>query len=154
MRARPRLSPRQLPLNHFGAEELLGDIEQRCRCTACGWRRADLRPWLQQAGSTTAKCRLDDAAKGLNQRPNSVAKISFSREMDMGIRSGPLSIPARARPRSHIPSRSPRGRGHITDMNCDFRLAARIFCRSICGHHKAQNVPSVALVAAGAYSAD
>ena len=22
----------------------LRDIERRCRCTACGWRRADLRP--------------------------------------------------------------------------------------------------------------
>jgi len=31
-----------LPLNRFGADEVLGEIEQRCRCTACGWR-ADLR---------------------------------------------------------------------------------------------------------------
>jgi len=34
----------ELPLDRFRADEVLGDIEQRCRCTACGWRRADLRP--------------------------------------------------------------------------------------------------------------
>jgi len=34
----------ELPLDRFQADEVLGDIEQRCRCTACGWRRADLRP--------------------------------------------------------------------------------------------------------------
>jgi hypothetical protein len=33
-----------LPVDRFGADEALRDIEQRCRCTACGWRRADLRP--------------------------------------------------------------------------------------------------------------
>jgi hypothetical protein len=26
------------------AEEVLSDIQRRCRCTACGSRRADLRP--------------------------------------------------------------------------------------------------------------
>ena len=34
----------KLLLDRFRADELLGDIEQRCRCTICGWRRADLRP--------------------------------------------------------------------------------------------------------------
>src|SRR5689334_12842629 len=32
------------PLNVFADDESLADIERRCRCTACGWRRADLRP--------------------------------------------------------------------------------------------------------------
>jgi hypothetical protein len=30
----------KLPIDRFQAEE----IERRCRCTVCGWRRADLRP--------------------------------------------------------------------------------------------------------------
>jgi hypothetical protein len=34
----------KLPIDRFQAEEVLRDIERRCRCTACGWRRADLRP--------------------------------------------------------------------------------------------------------------
>jgi hypothetical protein len=33
-----------LPIDRFQAEEVLKDIERRCRCTVCGWRRADLRP--------------------------------------------------------------------------------------------------------------
>jgi hypothetical protein len=33
-----------LPIERFNADECLRDIERRCRCTACGWRRADLRP--------------------------------------------------------------------------------------------------------------
>jgi hypothetical protein len=33
-----------MPIDRFQAEEVLSDIERRCRCTACGWRRADLRP--------------------------------------------------------------------------------------------------------------
>jgi hypothetical protein len=32
------------PVECFGDDEALADIERRCRCTACGWRRADLRP--------------------------------------------------------------------------------------------------------------
>lgn len=33
----------------------LADIERRCRCTECGWRRADLRPdySVKQAARTT-----------------------------------------------------------------------------------------------------
>jgi hypothetical protein len=34
----------KLPIDRFQAEEVLSDIERRCRCTVCGWRRADLRP--------------------------------------------------------------------------------------------------------------
>ena len=34
----------ELPIEQFGAEETLRDIQRRCRCTVCGWRRADLRP--------------------------------------------------------------------------------------------------------------
>jgi hypothetical protein len=34
----------QLPVDRFAAEEALVDIQRRCRCTACGWKRADLRP--------------------------------------------------------------------------------------------------------------
>lgn len=30
-----------LPVDRFQADE---DIERRCRCTVCGWRRVDLRP--------------------------------------------------------------------------------------------------------------
>jgi len=52
----------KLPIDRFQAEEVLQDIERRCRCTACGWSRADLRPGLQQAAGATAECRLDDAA--------------------------------------------------------------------------------------------
>ena len=33
-----------LPVDRFADDEALADIERRCRCTACGWRRADLRP--------------------------------------------------------------------------------------------------------------
>ena len=33
-----------LPVDLFCADDTLRDIERRCRCTACGWRRADLRP--------------------------------------------------------------------------------------------------------------
>ena len=33
-----------LPIDRFHADEALKDIERRCRCTACGWRKADLRP--------------------------------------------------------------------------------------------------------------
>jgi hypothetical protein len=33
-----------LPVDRFRVDECLRDIEQRCRCTKCGWRRADLRP--------------------------------------------------------------------------------------------------------------
>jgi hypothetical protein len=33
-----------LPIDRFHAEEVLSDIERRCRCTVCGWRRVDLRP--------------------------------------------------------------------------------------------------------------
>jgi len=31
-------------LECFADGEALADIERRCRCTACGWRRADLPP--------------------------------------------------------------------------------------------------------------
>jgi len=34
----------ELPIEQFSAEETLPDIQRRCRCTKCGWRRADLRP--------------------------------------------------------------------------------------------------------------
>ena len=41
----------ELPPDRFGADEVLGDIERRCRCTACGWRRADVRPdYRRQVG--------------------------------------------------------------------------------------------------------
>jgi hypothetical protein len=33
-----------LAIDRFRADEALRDIERRCRCTACGWRRADLGP--------------------------------------------------------------------------------------------------------------
>ena len=29
----------KLPIDRFQAEEVLEDIELRCRCTVCGWRR-------------------------------------------------------------------------------------------------------------------
>jgi hypothetical protein len=34
----------KLPIDRFQAEEVLSDIERRCRRTVCGWRRANLRP--------------------------------------------------------------------------------------------------------------
>jgi hypothetical protein len=34
----------KLLIDRFQADEVLQDIERRCRCTVCGWRRADLRP--------------------------------------------------------------------------------------------------------------
>jgi hypothetical protein len=34
----------ELSIEQFSAEETLRDIERRCRCTLCGWRRADLQP--------------------------------------------------------------------------------------------------------------
>jgi hypothetical protein len=33
----------KLPIDRFQADEVLSAIERRCRCTVCGWRRADLR---------------------------------------------------------------------------------------------------------------
>jgi len=33
-----------LPVDRFADDEAVADIQRRCRCTACGWRRADLRP--------------------------------------------------------------------------------------------------------------
>jgi hypothetical protein len=33
-----------LSVDGFEADEVLPDIERRCRCTACGWRRADVLP--------------------------------------------------------------------------------------------------------------
>jgi len=33
----------KLPIDRFQAQEVLSDIERRCRCTVCGWWRADLR---------------------------------------------------------------------------------------------------------------
>ena len=34
----------KLAVDCFEGDVALLDIERRCRCTACGWRRADLRP--------------------------------------------------------------------------------------------------------------
>src|SRR5258708_13468274 len=34
----------ELPVDRFQDCEALVEIERHCRCTACGWRRADLRP--------------------------------------------------------------------------------------------------------------
>ena len=34
----------KLPIERLQADEVLSEIERRCRCTVCGWRRADLRP--------------------------------------------------------------------------------------------------------------
>jgi hypothetical protein len=34
----------ELPIDRFLAEEALFDFQRRCRCTACGWRGADLGP--------------------------------------------------------------------------------------------------------------
>jgi hypothetical protein len=33
-----------LPIECFEDDEPLADIQGRCRCTACGWRKADSRP--------------------------------------------------------------------------------------------------------------
>jgi hypothetical protein len=33
-----------LQVDRFQATETIGDIESRCRCTACGSRKADVRP--------------------------------------------------------------------------------------------------------------
>lgn len=33
-----------LQVDRFQADDALPDIQRRCRCTMCGWRRADLRP--------------------------------------------------------------------------------------------------------------
>ena len=33
-----------LSVDGFEADEVLPDIERRCRCTACGWRRANVLP--------------------------------------------------------------------------------------------------------------
>jgi len=45
-----------LLVDRFADDEALVDIERRCRCTACGWRRADLRPdyGAQQAARQSA----------------------------------------------------------------------------------------------------
>src|SRR5215813_10116635 len=33
-----------LPIERFHAAETIEDIERRCRCTTCGWRKAHVRP--------------------------------------------------------------------------------------------------------------
>ena len=33
-----------LSIDRSQADDALPDIQRRCRCTVCGWRRADLRP--------------------------------------------------------------------------------------------------------------
>jgi hypothetical protein len=33
-----------LPIERFSLTATLAEIEHRCRCTACGWRKADVRP--------------------------------------------------------------------------------------------------------------
>jgi hypothetical protein len=33
-----------LQVDRFQAAETIEEIERRCRCTACGWRKADVRP--------------------------------------------------------------------------------------------------------------
>jgi hypothetical protein len=45
--------------DRFEAEEVLSAIEQRCRCTVRGWRRADLP---QQAASGRGKASVGNAA--------------------------------------------------------------------------------------------
>src|SRR5262245_62588474 len=62
----------KLPINRFQPDEVLQDIERRCRCTVCGWRRADLRPDYskQQAAGSNAERRLDDAAIGPEDKIN------------------------------------------------------------------------------------
>jgi hypothetical protein len=44
-----------LPTERFRGEEALSTIARRCRCTACGWRRAEVRPdyGKVQAGPTS-----------------------------------------------------------------------------------------------------
>lgn len=46
----------KLAVDRFDDDVVLRDIERRCRCTACGWRRADLRPDYspQQKAKATA----------------------------------------------------------------------------------------------------
>jgi hypothetical protein len=44
----------KLPIDRFQAEEVLSDIERSCRCTVCGWRRADVAPdGILATGSAT-----------------------------------------------------------------------------------------------------
>ena len=40
----PRNHQSTLPVDRFQADEALPYIQQSCRHTVCGWRRADLRP--------------------------------------------------------------------------------------------------------------
>jgi hypothetical protein len=42
--------------DRFRGVELLSDVARRCRCTACGWRRAEVRPdyCKVQAGQASA----------------------------------------------------------------------------------------------------
>jgi len=51
----PVITVGTLPVDRFGADEVLRNIERRCRCAACGWRRVDLRPdySVQQAPRTS-----------------------------------------------------------------------------------------------------
>jgi hypothetical protein len=53
----------KLPIDRFQADEVLSDIERRCRCTVCGWRRPDLRPDYSKQQAVVER-RLDDAAAG------------------------------------------------------------------------------------------
>jgi hypothetical protein len=52
----------KLAIDRFQSEEVLS--ERRCRCTVCGWRRADLRPDYSKQQAARRQHRLDDAAIG------------------------------------------------------------------------------------------
>ena len=51
-----------LPIDRFRVDEALRDIERRCRCTVCGWRRADLRPDYSKPQPPRTSVGLDDGA--------------------------------------------------------------------------------------------
>jgi len=51
----------KLLIDRFRADEVLEDIERRCRCTVCGWRRA-LRPDYSKQQAARQSNWPDDAA--------------------------------------------------------------------------------------------
>ena len=96
-----------LPIDRFQADEILGDNEQRCRCTACGWRRADLRPDYSKQEAPRQSVGWINAAKGLNRSAPQHCKNVIQLKNGYGVGSGPLSVPAESTAPTFSPSPSP-----------------------------------------------
>jgi hypothetical protein len=78
----------ELPLDRFRADEVLGDIERRCRCTACGWRQADVRPdYSRQVGLSQSVDWI--MAPAPRRRTSALLRITVSSRASRHVRKVP-----------------------------------------------------------------